>query len=229
MSATISVQGSTALEERFDSPVFEFGEQITRTNTYTGPWSTVASNIKLRGTVVTGWVIEKSTAQKTTGDNGILTDIWKPYGTGDLPLDEEECSAVELNPALAKHPFFEDLTKEDLANAEAYLSASTDTARNDADAAISTLGSSYIDKRQRGNENYYLAGLKYVVSTSYWTLPTLTIGGFIDTPDGPHDSSLPASFDWLREADTFKWDNGSFRVTRTWRGAPTGHWDTDLY
>jgi len=45
--------------------------------------------------------------------------------------------------------------------------------------------------------------------------------------DGTIDGDLEIS--WMRQADDLEYQRTWFRLTRTWIGAPFGHWDTDIY
>lgn len=82
-----------------------------------------------------------------------------------------------------------------------------------------------------GHETYYLAGLKYMYIRHYFTLPELSLGGIIQAPTwGPMDGNTELS--WLRLADApepIGVNNSIIRVTSTWLGGPSGHWDPILY
>ena len=88
-----------------------------------------------------------------------------------------------------------------------------------------------MDWLNHGHESYYLAGLKYMYIHHYFTLPTITMGGIIQSPTlGPLAGD--ATFSWLRLADAPEpvGVNGSvIRITSTWLGGPNGHWDPILY
>lgn len=45
----------------------------------------------------------------------------------------------------------------------------------------------------------------------------------------PRSGSPKTSISWLRLCDSMVYNRTWFKVTRTWQGAPVGHWDNELY
>jgi hypothetical protein len=82
-----------------------------------------------------------------------------------------------------------------------------------------------------GHETYYLAGVKYCYIRHYFNYPMVSMGGIIQAPQfGPRAGDT--TFSWLRLADAVEpvGVNGSaFKLTSTWLGGPSGHWDATLY
>ena len=90
-----------------------------------------------------------------------------------------------------------------------------------------TMAVQLLDKLRKGEETYYLAG-QTTVDLLLLRAPSLTLGGFIQTPFGPGyvPDALHSTLSWLRMADTMEpaGVNGSmWKVVRTWMGGPNGH------
>jgi hypothetical protein len=88
-----------------------------------------------------------------------------------------------------------------------------------------------IEKLTKGQETYYLAGLKYTWTRHFYDPQAINRGGYIEQPGGPLAGYLPYDFDWLRNCDRQQpvGTGGVYKVTYSWVGGPSGHWDRDLY
>jgi hypothetical protein len=110
-------------------------------------------------------------------------------------------------------------------------------------------------KLHKGITSFYMPGFKITYNQYYWYPQPLNPGGYIEdpiasnslpyyfwstngAPDGPSVFDNAAllnpniygnGISWLREADTYSYQRTWFRITSTWRGAPLGHWDHELY
>lgn len=230
--------GTTAtLKEQPGSPTTEFGEKAIRTQTFKGPYALCLSSALVRGTSGTGsdagWIVARSTVSKERGAIGTLTIVWEAGGTASgasLPPVKFSCHPERISRPLKYHPRYAGLSKEQIDAVDKALEA--DGVRGNAflaGIAAVALAMELYEKRKRGQENYYLAGLKYSYTTASWTMPSLTLGGSIETPDGPMSGDLPASSSWLRMADDFEFTGAHYEVMRSWIGSPAGLWDTDIY
>lgn len=227
-----------ALWEQPQSGAIDLDDRITKVNTYEGLYSLCLSvGLTLpKGTVGTGtnagWQVLKTEIRKTKHRLGSLHVTWQSISWLDpLPADEFSCEPVEINPSLEKHPRYAPLTEAEVENVRAAIQASTDKARADSKAALSSLGLELLAKLARRQDSYYLAGIRYRWTSYWWTMPAMTPGGFVQTPGGPMAGFLPASMDFLRECDANSGggDAGYLKLTRSWVGGPSGHWDTQIY
>ena len=96
-------------------------------------------------------------------------------------------------------------------------------------AQTSAAGTILCDLRLKGTDNYYLSGMSYRLVQHSWTEPQILLGGFIQAPSGPLAPFFTGGFSWLRESDVLDFDGSIYRLTKTWKGAPSGHRDADLY
>lgn len=153
-----------------------------------------------------------------------------------VPPDEWNCSPYEINPALERNGFFTALTLDDLRKAKASFTAAQALGQTSIDNAIggttnATLTQNLVNKWLRGQETFYMAGVKYQWKAYYTTMSGVILrrGGYIELPGGP--GVLGPGFTWLRQCDEDGYNNGLYWVGRTWIGAPTsaGGWDTDIY
>lgn len=236
--ATPTWKGPTdQLVEANNSPSYQVGERIIKVRTYHGLFSHCESVLPdfSRGTAGSGdedgYVVGAATLNKIRGGSGQLAVQWEASASTSgyvLPPDEVSVSPDNINPRLETHPRFATLDQEDLANVESALRAQDETARSDAYAALDTLGQELVDRIRRGNESYYLAALRYSWVTHSWTLPTMTRGGFVQSPSGPLSGYFSGTLSWLRESDDLQLSGGIWRYTRNWLGAADGRFDTDL-
>lgn len=230
-------KGSTSLTEHKESPVWDYGESVTVTQIYEGPYATCLAAASPNGTIGTGdlasFMVARCTVTKRAGGIGRMVLVWVMGGTGvtlptvSLPASEEDLEPFELNPKLERHPRYAELTLEEVQN----VRTAVDGAADERDAAFdwiwnngSAAAIELYDKRARGTETYYLAGFRYAVTSYYWALPALTDGGYIEALGG-----ALSGFSCLRVADRVSLQNGVWRVTRNWLCGPSGHWDADLY
>lgn len=242
MSSVPIFKNYTGLIYTPDSGIFEFAERVTYTEKLRGAASDAvlyAQNHN-RGTIWTiaglngFFYVEQSQTAKETG--GIATVTVKYNWLGENAPDEWSVTPFEINPPIERTQFFSALTVNDLKLARGSFAAdqATGQATLDAGAAASTnatLIQSLIQKWLRGEQTFYMAGLKYQWTQYLGSLSGVIFrrGGYTETPGGP--GFFPANFVWLRQCDELVWNNGIYRLTRTWIGAPTsiGLWDSDIY
>jgi hypothetical protein len=247
---TIARKGTTgSLVEDPGSPRTELGERIVRTRVYRGTYTLCWSSRLYKGTAgtgdETGFVVQSCTVVRDRGDMGVMTVVWEAGASTsgvDLPPIEFSCQQQRQPRGLFRHPKYAlttdtpagVLTKDDVVNIR--LAAQGGTEGTSAENSLNALPNGtrkeralqLLKKVQRGQESYYITAFVYRYVQSYWTLPALTIGGFIETPSGPMAGLLPSGT-WLRMADGVEFTGAHYKVTRTWEGAGPGNWDADLY
>jgi hypothetical protein len=239
-------KGTTALLFQPDSGRLSMADRVTFTDVYKGPDSVCRAGLLRRGTYGSGerdgWVVTSSVVEPDKGTVSKLTINWEAGGPSAssifLPLSEFDSQVVELYPKIERAGFFADITRDTLSAAYSAVLGATKAQRdaawsylNGLDDPQKTLGLKLVQKLQNGEESWYVAGMRYMFIYYSFSLPTLSLGGFIETPSIAASVGL-GSMSWLRLADFFQSAgvNGSaYRVTQTWLGGPEGHWDTDIY
>ncbi len=125
-----------------------------------------------------------------------------------------------------------------------------------ADSTVLALAIELVNKMRRGETEFYFSGLRVTWTQYFYLPPLMDSGGYIQDP--VTQGGLPAyfwsdtgevggnntleyltlltnpdiygdGFSWLRKADKRGFQRIWHRLTRTWIGAPLGHWDSDLY
>lgn len=122
------------------------------------------------------------------------------------------------------------------------------------DASVLALALDLYKRFLRGETTFYLDGLTLTWSVFFWSVPGLDAGGYIqdpitegslpdyfwlvnaDTGEQIFDTTLLTNPDiwasgisWLRKSDKINYSRTWFKLTRTWIGAPLGHWDAGIY
>jgi len=262
---------ASALVAAPDTGDISVSDRIVLTDIYKGTYTTARANILIRGTYGSGsrlgWVVTSSRLDSERGRIGKLTINWEPGGPDAdpsfLPLDDFDTQPVELYPKAERHPNFSSLptgpiTPRTISLAYQYARGASDQYRSGGLDQINGLPTYYggalgTDQKDyalalaltllRGEESYYLAGLKYQHVWHSFSLPPytttepapddhLTRGGFVQNPRGPLVGGFPPNMQWLRLADAPQCigANGScYKITSTWIGAPDGHWDSIFY
>ena len=223
--------------ESEDSPRYTFGEKAQMVRQFKGPWATAVTMIPPRGTWEGFYKVVGGTLNKSRGEQGVLVVNYEcaaQGGAGTDPVtDKWRCEELEVNPPLARHPKFSALTADKLDNAAAAVKGADDAAKETAQRWITSQHDAVLDKYvsllKASTENFYRSGLTYTWVSQSYALPALTMGGYIQSPLGPGAIYLPANFSWLRLADLPDYDGQRYTVTRRWKGAGDGHWDSYLY
>jgi hypothetical protein len=260
MSLLIWKGPTNALVYQPNAPRLTYGDRVKSVDIYKGPQVLCAESMLARGTfgtgLRTGWVVNQSTVDTSTGTIGTLTIEWEAGGSSadqPLPIGDFSLETQELYPKIERNPFFTGICPDMVravynalyainqsgsgANAQVILS----TAANSSNFSNSTINTangqiaiaySLLNKLSNGEESYYIASYRYSFSTYSYTEPSLSEGGIIGTPAGPISGDLPSGVQWLRLADKIEpaGVNGSmYKLTQNWLGGPNGYWDTDLY
>jgi hypothetical protein len=156
---------------------------------------------------------------------------------GSVPPDEFSNTPFELNPPIERNPLFDPLTLHERRLARGAFQTASAEGQSTYDSRINVMEDTahkdlvinLANKLLNGTESYYLVGLKFQHSFYTQTNPTVTTGGFIQAPFGAFSDYAPGGFGWIRQADEVIWNNGLWKVTRTWIGAPQGMFYADLY
>lgn len=241
VNAVIRKGNITTLTEHKTSPRYEFSSRNTCTKILEGVLAVCLSTAPARGTFGTGdqagYRVERSTVEPLGNGFGRLTIIYEAGGDGAsdslLPADEYSAEPFEVNPAVEKHPNFTAITQDTLIKINSVRDSAIGTERVTAKDEINAAGPASAIKllalKLKGVESFYLAGIKYTWTKHYWTIPAMTFGGYINAPSGPLAAYFTSGLSWLRQSDSLSFDGTKYRLTRSWIGGPSGHWDTDLY
>lgn len=236
-------KGSLGLIETAESGKLHLAERITYTQQYAGPYvSAVAYGLAHpRGSTwsfVIGngpslWSVEDTSIDQQKGGKGVVTVNYLSLSI--TPPEEFALTPFEINPAVEKHSFFKPLTTDDIKKCRAAFNSASAAGSSTVSATIEAcvnkaLMKSLLSKWMRGEENFYLAGFNFKHTIFLFTPPFSTKGGYPEFPFGAFSGYVNnADMDWLRQADEVVWSNGIWKLTRTWLGGPSGHWDSDIY
>jgi len=239
-----------ALAEQVSSGEFKLAERITYKQIFCGRYEdcTNFANLHPRASLwsitVAGlgsgiFIVDDSTAVRDPrkGNTAMVTINYTYLAS--VPPPEFACTPFEINPPCERNGFFAELTQQDLQQAKTQYNSATARGQTTLTNAIaagvnSTTITSLINKWLKGEETYYQAGFKVVYTQYAYTLGgAVSGGGVIQSPFGRVPAgfmgNVPGGLSWLRQADELSWNNGLWKLTQTWIGAPGGWWDTDLY
>lgn len=233
---TRTYYGTESLELQPGSPVISWGEKVTHVLVYRGQWAAVQAGLVPKYTLGTGdqedlWVVG---CRATRGAGFSSLEIsYETVPGADNPsggTPPESQYAVEFDETKRKleyHPAYDELTKEQKTAVRELLDATEPTARDRAKAVVnaSALTTALYEKLLRGQDTYVLGLPTITVTAAYAGIPSLSGGGYIDTPPGTIE--FTGSWVWLRMPDQMQWDGSFWQVTSRWRGALD--WDTDIY
>lgn len=230
------VGNNTTLVELANSGEKVFGDKVRLVKRYSSTYAVCLAAALSKGTTgsggTAGYRVSQSTVTKDRGGMGFLTIDWEANSSSsgaDLPPDEYGLLPFEVNPRLEQHPLFAALTDAQREDVREAIDHSDINNRKSAIAALTGEPLLLAQKLLKGIDSYYLAGWTYQWTFYGWTIPTISDGGVVETPGGPLDGYLGTGVDWLRQADSYEFTGTHHRLTRTWLGGPTGHWDSDLY
>jgi len=230
-----------------ESGGFKFAERITYMEQLAGRYmdAFIYANAHHRGsiwTVVIGsgvgatagsFCVEDCSLDSAKGGKGVVTVNYLYLGL--TPPDEFSVTPFEITPAIERNGYFSALTQDDLKKARGTFNAASAIGQTSIVNAIDgttnkVLTKALVNKWLKGEETFYLAGLKFQHTLYSFVAPSASLGGIIQFPFGAFAGYVSsAGMSWLRQSDEVIWSNGVWKLTRTWLGAPNGHWDTDLY
>lgn len=232
-----------SLAETPESGKFKVAERITYTQQLAGRYADAFSfaafhprgsfwSIYLNGGFNL-FCVEDASVDMQKGGKGVVSVTYLFMGLA--PADEFSLEPAEIQPAIERNPFFAELTQDELDLAhKAYTTASTE-GKLTLDGKINSSPRKakiilLIQKWLRGEKTYHLASCTFKHTIHSFNAPNGFEGGVIQHPFGAFAGYVShAGLDWLRQADSVTWSNGIWKLTRTWVGAPSGHWDKDLY
>ena len=228
-----------------ESGAFKYAERITYTTQLAGRYADAFAyaNDHHRGAIFTltikdtstsgDFCVEDTSLESQKGGKAIVTVNYLYLGV--VPVDEFALTPFEITPPIERNGYFSVLTENDIQIARQIYNSATQAGASSLTNWV-TGTTNYIKatdlvyKWFKGQETYYLSGLKFQHTLYSFTAPTASPGGFIQTPTGAFATYISdAGMSWLRQSDEVLWSNGLWKLTRTWLGAPAGHWDTDLY
>lgn len=234
-----------SLIEQPESGALEIGGgKITRTRIYAAKLSVCESNVVFEGAAgsgdESGYVVSRCSVTPLGSEQGQLTIVFEAAGSGSgatLPPDEVSVQPDNQNPRVERHPIFKPLEGQTvsgesvLAIVQSAVLAQDSAARTSQTDKLDTnpLAQKLVEKLLRGQESFYMATFRYSWATHSWSVPSISRGGFRQSPLGPLAGYFVSDIDWLREADDLQYNNGIWRWTRTWQGAPGATFDVDLY
>ncbi len=228
MSLVVWKGPTNALVTANNSPRFEWGDRVKLTDTYHGPQAVCAASMLARGTYGTGsragFVVNQSTCTNSRGGIGELTIEWEAGGTGassPLPTGNTSISPQELYPNVERNPYFQGGSVPILAvdaalarmsmhgstpyqQAQALSQLNTRAASSDPTTAASgALGVALASLLKKGVETYYVSAFRYTWEWYSYSIPTLNVGGIIQSPNGNAAVAISSAspISWLRLAD----------------------------
>ena len=234
----------TSLVETPKSGVLKLSDRGTWTFVYTGKQADAYTYALAHPRGTSGTVggypcyVDDCNVDTDRGGQGTVTIVWARLDI--LPPDDFSITGVENNPTIERHPFYVTLTTNDLRLAKAKFQAASLAGATSIDGPVAsatnaTLITNLINKWLKGAETYYQSGLKYTWTKYYNSLSGVPcrLGGYragpgTEFPSAPGVGLLPSGA-WLRQVDDLAWNNGLYKLTRSWVWGATGYWDTDLY
>lgn len=237
MSAPVSIwRGNVGLVEQPTSGKLSISDKIATVAVFKGPIALCRATAPAKGTMgagaYAGYKVESAEVAPSAGGIGELTVTWIPL-SGDLPLDEVSCTPREQPKRMELHPRYKTLATLGLITTiKAAVEASTEAERSQAETTVlswnNSLATELMGNLHNGDETYYWTGLIYEWSTHYWTLPSLTVGGFTEEPGGPMIGCFPG-MSALRTGDRVSLSGYAWKVTRTWWIGPGDTWNAPIY
>jgi len=182
-----------------------------------------------------GLRVASSTVTRGPGGIGTLVIEYEPDGappTGSqLPATQVTVEAERQERPIHEHPRYSELTAAQIQAAKrlAEMSPTDDlwipvyeSVYGDPNPLVRELA----EKLARAEQYYVVYCPVITIVTYHWTPPSgLTMGGYIEDP--PEGIIQWPSGQYLRAADTLRWDGSHWELRQQWIGAP--EWDADIY
>lgn len=233
---TLQTFGDDAqLYEQPDSPVWQFGERVTATQTFRGTYDLCLASAPARGALgtgdFTGGVVAAATVARERGGLGVLTIVYEGTtlgawpGGATVPADECEIEDNQQEFAIQKAPIFSELSFDDLKAIQAFVDGDDVTADVLEWIFDDELAQALVTKLQRGQTHFVLFPPVYSWTTHWLSEPAWDSGGYVEDPYGPVTPAMDVI--WLRMGDKLSFNGSYWRLTRRWLGAY--EWDEDIY
>ena len=225
-----------------DSGAVNRADKTSWTELWRGPYDLCVAGAPAKGVVgggeYAGWVVASSSVTKSRGQVGLLTIVWESSGgaTGQapLPLDTYRVTPMTIKADIRNHPRYAALRDDPLFPLFAsYTRALSATQRQQMARTLNTLGAlaiELLDKLDFGVHEYDACGCRYEWVSYSWTLPWMTLGGYLEySVGGLMYGRTPPGFTFRRLGDSLDFNGTYYTLTRTWEGAPTGVFPAELY
>ncbi len=233
-------RGQVMLVEDKGSPQVTYAERVTVRRRFTGPYELCLVSAPLRGAYgagdMAGYRVSQSTVTHQGKGIGTLEIEYEaveppssqPEGTTPQPEFRVEMERIEVD--LREHPRYAELTADErqcVQYALEYPRFSPEWSQAMmclADA--NPLARELFEKLLRGQTHYFRWVPVITRVTYHWEITQpLSSGGYLETPPDP-GFTLPSG-QYLRMADTVRWNGSMWELTEQWIGGP--EWDTDIY
>jgi hypothetical protein len=219
--------GSEALVEQPNSPAWDFGDAITATVTYKGPFSVCLANAPRKGALglgdYAGLVVTSAKVTKEKGGIGVLVIVYGglPVGETQVPSDLVSVQQRETNLRLALHPRYANLSISDRAACETFAQSWNKGDDWEWEEFAWVLDdpqlTEYSELLARGVEAFMFRSPVYEWATHYIDEPWQDSGLYPEDPWGP--VTAPLGFEWLRMPDQLEWTGTFWKLTRRWIAA----------
>ncbi|HEY0549890.1 MAG TPA: hypothetical protein VGF13_09825 [Verrucomicrobiae bacterium] len=237
MSPEIIWIGTGVLIEQPNSPHWNFAERVTATQIFKGQYALARASCPPKGALglgeFAGMRVESSSVVPERMRVGVLTITYEgpPDADGDpqLPSDECDIDYAQQDFDIRSHPYFGDLTKEDLWAAEAFANSSDFQTADAFQWLESGVNSEktlqLIERLQRGQEKYPLFPPLYTFTSYFLDDPGSDGGGYLQEPFGT--LTAPGGWDWLRLGDKISHNGTFWKLTRSWLASEL--WDPLIF
>lgn len=245
------VPAAPALVEAPESGAIDTTGNGTLTKIYSGKYADCVAGALNPGAAgsgdTAGLICRNSVVTKQPRGIGKLTIIWEGYSFGgggtQLPAESYGLQSAAENLSVELNPGFDACAGDaDLMNKVRTAGLRADSDSETAWNAIIALytGSPSTPKYQqavvladllrRSSTTYYEGGFTHYWTVYSLTLPTVSRGGFTETPGSPLGTLLATtlSLSCLRQADTLEVEQGFYKLTRIWL-CISKPWDPVLY
>lgn len=242
MPSAATIGGSDTLTYERGYPKITLGEQVRVECLYSGSYANAWSNRAYKGDTFVFTVpgtstsltleVEACNVNYTTGTRGLLSIVAVGFVSDQtLPADVEAVTPQRTDLKIEEHPTWASkLTPEVVKDMEDAVRSGKTYSQIIADARWAYIDtdadfSEILELRLKGVHVYAVWPPVVKVTSHYLVCPTLTDGGFQETP--VLNTMTVPNVAYLRAADDVEWNGSFFRVTRTWMGAP--EWNESLY
>lgn len=227
-------KGSQALTESPDSPVIEeTGNEVTVTQTYSGPYEVCRSSKPAQGSrcaIYSKAAVRKTTVSKLPGGKGklvVVSSVVENPGGSSAPLADPipEVDWIRIEKPLAQHPqFINALTPQMIADAKKW--AEDPSSYTGDSFGTGTKQALFATKLARGQDSYVVYAPVVKLTTEHNGRPITGNCGKISIPEYGAGAGL-GNWVYLKTGDTARPEKGRWTRTQEWTGADAI--DPDIY